>query len=111
MDKITALMGNGLIGADLILCWLSWKIQPLSLRDRLMYEYSGLEDPQRCNNAPVPLPDMVKQMRTIVNLPGDYTGEFSLKPFTNDNPPPVVSKSLNNFKLLFYCLYSETCSS
>jgi hypothetical protein len=77
-----------------------------------MYEYSGLEDPQRFNNAPVPLPDVVKQMRTIVNLPSDYTGEFSLKRFTNDNPSPAVSKSLkNSFKLLFYCLYSETHSS
>jgi hypothetical protein len=106
MDKIAALMANGLTGADLILCWLSWRIQPLSFRDRLMYEYSGLEDPQRYNKEPAPVPDVVKQMRVIVNLPDDYTGEFSLRPFTSDNPPPAVSKILKMLQLLSYCLYS-----
>jgi hypothetical protein len=105
MDKIAALMANGLTGADLILCWLSWRIQPLSFRDRLMYEYSGLEDPQRYNKEPAPVPDVVKQMRVIVNLPDDYTGEFSLRPFTSDNPPPAVSKILKMLQLLSYCLY------
>jgi hypothetical protein len=74
-----------------------------------MYEYSSLEDPQRYNNTPVPLSDVVKQMRTIVNLPGDYTGKFSLKPFTNDNPPPAVSKSPLSFCFIVYTI--ETHSS
>ena len=36
-----ALITHGLTGIDLVKCWLRWSIQPLAIRPRLMYEYTG----------------------------------------------------------------------
>lgn len=98
MDKISALAANGLEGADLIRCWLSWKIQPLSRRSKLMHEYSGLQDPQRISATDISLSSVINQMSIIVNLPNNYTGEFGLAPFTSTNPPPAV----RNLQAIFY---------
>jgi hypothetical protein len=106
MDKISALTANGLEGTDLTRCWLSWKIQPLGLRSKLMHEYSGLQDLQRISATDISLTSVIKQMRIIVNLPNNYTGKFGLAPFTNTNPPPAV----RNFQTILF-ISAETSIS
>ena len=44
IKKINALLGNGLIGVDLIRCWISWRVIPLSRRSKLTYDYGGGPD-------------------------------------------------------------------
>ena len=36
-----ALIAHGLTGIDLVKCWIRWSIQPLAIRPRLIYEYTG----------------------------------------------------------------------
>src|SRR4051812_34879296 len=47
LARMKALLAHGLLGAYLIRCWVGWQIQPLSVRGRLLCEYSGLDDPIR----------------------------------------------------------------
>ena len=48
LSKLRAFVANGLIGVDLVRCWVSWSIMTLSQRPDLMCEYTGdLNDPQR----------------------------------------------------------------
>ena len=52
--KVTALLGNSLTGVDLVRCWVSWRIIPLSRRSGLMYTYTGdVKDPLRHKSAPL----------------------------------------------------------
>ena len=47
-SKIRALMANGLTGVDLVRCWVSWRILPLSRWSCLMCEYTcDVKDPLR----------------------------------------------------------------
>ena len=41
INKIKALLGNGLNGIDLVRVWISWRVIPLSRRPGLMCEYTG----------------------------------------------------------------------
>ena len=42
--RLKALLFHGLADKDLVLCWVGWKIQPLSIRARLMCKYNGRGD-------------------------------------------------------------------
>jgi hypothetical protein len=45
-SKVRALLANGLIGVDLVRCWVAWRIIPLSRRTGLMCEYTcDVKDP------------------------------------------------------------------
>ena len=39
--RIKALLGHGLLGTDLLKCWMGWRIQPNSVRPRLLHEYTA----------------------------------------------------------------------
>ena len=39
-NRLRALMAHGLGRMDLVLCWTTWRIQPLSPRTRLIVEYT-----------------------------------------------------------------------
>lgn len=43
--RMKALFAHRITGRDLTRCWVGWQIQPLSIRDRLMCEYTGKDDP------------------------------------------------------------------
>ncbi|KAK1699017.1 hypothetical protein QYE76_015714 [Lolium multiflorum] len=45
--RICKLTEEGLTGKDLTLSWFTKRIQPLQHRDRLMFEYTGRDDPMR----------------------------------------------------------------
>ena len=41
INKIKALLGNGLNGIDLVQVWIAWRVIPLSRRPGLMCDYTG----------------------------------------------------------------------
>ena len=92
INKIKALLGNGLNGIDLVRVWVTWRILPLSRRPGLMCTYTGEKnDPLR--HSPDDLPDDVVDATTQSLLKeGTVTSNtFSLLPFYKNNPAPVVS--------------------
>ena len=55
INRIKALLGNGLNGIDLVRVWISWRVIPLSHRPGLMCEYTGRkDDPQRHSRNDLP---------------------------------------------------------
>jgi hypothetical protein len=55
--RIAKLTRDGLKGIDTINCWVSWRIQPLQHRDRLMHQYIGAKDGMHSSEA-----EMTKEM-------------------------------------------------
>ena len=54
-----ALIAHGLIGVDLVKCWIRWSIQPLAIRPRLIFEYTGkATDTIRFSEAPIDDPQV-----------------------------------------------------
>ena len=91
-SKLRAFMANGLTGIDLVRCWVSWRILPLSHRPGLMCEYTGdLKDPQcHCD---IQLSDAVNTKATKVLLNESWAdcSKTGLSPFCTFNKLPVVS--------------------
>ncbi|KAK1642174.1 hypothetical protein QYE76_059979 [Lolium multiflorum] len=52
--RICKLTEEGLSGKDLTLSWFTKRIQPLQHRDRLMFQYSGRDDPMRATKETYP---------------------------------------------------------
>ena len=92
IKRVNALIVHGLTGIDLTKCWVRWHIQPLSIRNRLMCEYSGSStDPMRYS-AKVPTdPELIKMIRLLLNTSKKSILEVGLDPFSSQNPAPAVS--------------------
>ena len=92
INKIKALLGNGLNGIDLVRVWISWRVIPLSRRPGLMCAYTGRkDDPLR--HSPNDLPeDVVDDMtKSLLNESLADCGRTGLSPFCKTNPAPAVS--------------------
>ena len=85
-------MANGLIGVDLVRCWVAWRIMPLSRRPGLMCEYTGdVKDPQRHNHKELN-DDHVSAERELGRLQQKRVESF-LRP-----QQAASCKLLNNFR-------------
>lgn len=100
--KLRALTANGLIGIDLICCWVEWRIMPLSRRDGLMCEYDDNLNHLQC------FYNVMLAEEDIVNIVKKQCGELikncskiGLKPFCVSNPAPEI----NNLARLSCFLY------
>ena len=92
INKIKALLGNGLNGVDLVRVWIAWRVIPLSRRPGLMCDYTGRkDDPLR--HSPNDLPeDVVDDMtKSLLNESLADCGRTGLNPFCKANPAPAVS--------------------
>ena len=92
INKIKALLGNGLNGVDLVRVWIAWRVIPLSRRPGLMCDYTGRkDDPLR--HSPNDLPeDVVDDMtKSLLNESLADCGRTGLSPFCKANPAPAVS--------------------
>jgi hypothetical protein len=90
--KVKALLANGLTGVDLTRCWVSWKIMPLSRRDRLMCEYTGEpNDPLCFKNTPLTDEDINTGVKGLLGENQEACSKVGLKPFYAKNPAPDVS--------------------
>jgi hypothetical protein len=67
--RIARLTQDGLKGIDTINCWISWRIQPLQYRDRLMHKYTGAKDGTRCSQAELDPKVIEKRIRSLMKSP------------------------------------------
>ena len=68
--KLRALMANSLTGIDLVHCWVSWSILPLSRRTSLMHEYTGnVNDPQRHSDIPMTEEEVTESVKKMLDEP------------------------------------------
>ena len=95
MSRLRALVAHGLVGMDLVLCWTTWRIQPLSTRTRLIVEYT------RCVTDNLRMTEKQASKTEINRLVKKLTGkmikdqeDFGLSPFCETTPPPAVSLTL-----------------
>ncbi|SPT17149.1 unnamed protein product [Triticum aestivum] len=92
INKIRALLGNGLNGIDLVRVWISWRVIPLSRRLGLMCDYTGRkDDPLR--HSPNDLPeDVIDDMtKSLLNESLADCGRTGLSPFCKANPAPAAN--------------------
>ena len=92
INKIKALLGNGLNGIDLVQVWVAWRVIPLSRRPSLMCEYTGRkDDPLR--HSPDDLPEDVidDTTKSLLNESLADCGRVGLSPFCKTNPAPAVN--------------------
>ena len=108
MGRLKALVAHGLTGMDLIRCWATWRIQPLSPRTRLICTYSRqVSDNLRMTTeqaGPVEIERLVKKISG--KMVKDQSG-FGLSPFCSTSPPPAVGVLPLSYFLLtcFVCTY------
>ena len=91
IKRINALLGNGLTGVDLIHCWISWQVIPLSRRSKLMYEYGGGPYDSLCyNSVQLTEEDIVSMSTILVNGKYEDCNKVGLNPFCKLNSAPEV---------------------
>ena len=84
-------MANGLTSIDLVRCWVSWSILPLSRRPGLMCEYTrDLKDPQRHIDIQVTDDEITEAVKKMLDEPISECSKTGLHPFYASHKPPVV---------------------
>ncbi|KAK1613236.1 hypothetical protein QYE76_036909 [Lolium multiflorum] len=69
VGRICKLTEEGLTGKDLTLSWFTKRIQPLQHRDRLMFEYTGRDDPMRATKDNLSADAIDKRIRVLIKIP------------------------------------------
>ena len=91
LAKLWAFLANGLTGIDLVRCWVSWGILPLSRRPNLMHEYTGnIKDPQRYHEIEMTDDEVTESVKKILDEPIAACGKTGLRPFYASHKPPAV---------------------
>ncbi|KAK1698780.1 hypothetical protein QYE76_015477 [Lolium multiflorum] len=67
--RICKLTEEGLTGKDLTLSWFTKRIQPLQHRDRLMFQYTGRDDPMRATKDNLSADALDKRIRVLIKVP------------------------------------------
>ncbi|KAK1668481.1 hypothetical protein QYE76_056640 [Lolium multiflorum] len=67
--RICKLTEEGLTGKDLTLSWFTKRIQPLQHRDRLMFQYTGRDDPMRATKDNLSADAIDKRIRLLIKIP------------------------------------------
>ncbi|CAM0870250.1 unnamed protein product [Alopecurus aequalis] len=93
LHKLAALAAHGLCGLNLIKTWISRRIQPNSIRPKLLCEYSGhLTESLRYSEKSYPAADVNKAMKNFLAEKVEVIKSISgLGPFTRSNPAPPES--------------------
>ena len=94
-------MANTLTGIDLVWCWVSWRILPLSRCPGLMCEYTGnLKDPQRHYEIQLSDAEDNEATKALLNESWAECKKTGLSPFCPFNKPPAVSVAHSVFNLI-----------
>jgi len=84
-------MANGLIGIDLVRCWVSWGIFSLSRRPGLMHEYTcNVKAPQRYQEILMMDLEVTESAKKMLDETISACSQTGLAPFCVSNPPPAV---------------------
>ena len=87
--RVRALLGHGLRGTDLVKCWIGWMIQPLSIRTRLIHEYTGsATDDLRYSEVTLLDNQIVKNAKTLLGEKKTTIAETGLARFMPNIPLP-----------------------
>ncbi|KAK1643139.1 hypothetical protein QYE76_060944 [Lolium multiflorum] len=87
---------TGLTGKDLTLSWFTKRIQPLQHRDRLMFEYTGRDDPMRATKDNLSADAIDKRIRVLIKLEAleeNELGTLLRVPFTGNADPEAASET------------------
>ena len=88
-------MANGLTCINLVHCWVSWSILPLSHHTELMYEYSGnVKDPQRYHEIEMTDLEITESVKKMLDKQIVACSQIGLPPFCTANKPPSVKFNL-----------------
>ena len=100
MQRGQALITHGLTGIDLMKCWLGWSIQPLAIRPRLMYEYTG-ESTYSLRFSEVNLTEdqVMKSAKPLLGEKMDALSQHGLLPFFTQNKAPAVMPFLLSYNI------------
>jgi len=98
--RIAKLVEIGLTGQDTTLCWLKRRIQPLQHHDRMMHEYSGIQDPMRITQGKLVSKAIDDRLRKIIEVKKDpkikvREYKYSLNMYENGKCPDVSSDNSN----------------
>lgn len=97
ISKIWAFMANDLTGIDLVRCWVSWSILPLSRRPGLMCEYTGeLKDPQCHIDVQLSDEAITEAIKKMLDEPISDCTKTGLCPYYASHKPPAV-------RIVFFC--------
>ena len=111
LHKINVLTTHGLKGTDLIKTWMSWRVQPLSIRHKLLHEYSGSRiDPLRFSEEDLPTKTLIKIIKTQLGETKAEIEEDGLVAFCRANPAPEVTRLFHIHlyaHILYFCFHSE----
>ena len=114
MQRGQALITHGLTGIDLVKCWLRWSIQPLAIRPRLMYEYTGEPtDSLRFSEVNLTEDQVMKSAKPLLGEKMDALSQHGLLPFFAQNKAPALVFFLSSFEhchVLFTTLYHSIIS-
>jgi hypothetical protein len=92
LKKISVLVKHGLRGTDLIKTWMGWRIQPNSIRKKLLCDYSGhLTDSLRYSEKSYPNTALNKAIKAFLAEKVETIKDNGLLPFSKNNPAPPVS--------------------
>ena len=107
LSRIRALKAHGLKGTDLVKCWVGWCIKPLSIRPKLICDYTNI--PSDCLRFTFEEPDDEEVIRTSKKLLSESIATITLDgllPFSSENPAPKVLNLLpsNSYTSFFLSL-------
>ncbi|KAK1660901.1 hypothetical protein QYE76_049060 [Lolium multiflorum] len=69
--RICKLTEEGLTGKDLTMSWFTKRIQPLQHQGRLMFHYTGCDDPMRASKDNLSADAIDKRIRLLIKIPRD----------------------------------------
>ena len=95
-------MANGLTSIDLVCCWVSWSILPLSQRPSLMCEYTGkLKDPQCHIDVQLTDDEITEAVKKMLDELISECSKTGLRPYYASHEPPAV-------RVEFFCIFNSS---
>ena len=106
--RICKLTEEGLTGKDLTLSWFTKRIQPLQNRDRLMFEYTGRDDPMRATKDNLSADAIDKRIRVLLKISRELHVHVCNKDIHTNGSGTAVRRL--DFGLLFFFELLAKCN-
>ena len=85
---------EGLTGPDLLPAFVTRWVLPLQSRPHLICQMSGRHDPCRLCTKEMPRGEVANLVNHIAHCEFTENWQFGKEPYSRDNPPPMVSRTL-----------------
>ena len=90
VERVVQLINQGVTGMDLLVVFLSLRIQSLQARDHSMWMYSGAGVTARVHLEEVPAKTVAQWLRSITGNNDNPRGARRVDPFSDSNQPDKV---------------------